>query len=70
MIYIRQKDLGRLTTLSRSAVADGLSTLAQASVISFGKDRSARFAGEVVVPDVNCLKAQAFAEVRRQAIPG
>ena len=45
-IYIRQKDLGRLTTLSRSAVADGLSALAEASVISFGNDRSSRFAGE------------------------
>ena len=68
-IYIRQKDLGRLTTLSRSAVADGLSALAEANVISFGNDRSARFAGEVLVPDVDCLKARAFAEVRSRAIP-
>ena len=68
-LYIRQKDLGRLTTLSRAAVAHGLSALAEASVISFGNDRSARFAGEVLVPDVDCLKAQAFDEARRQAMP-
>ena len=68
-IHIRQKDLGRLTTLSRSAVADGLTALAEASAISFGKDRSARFAGEVLVSDVDYLKGWAFAEVKRQAIP-
>ena len=68
-INIRQKDLGRLTTLSRSAVADGLTALAEAKVISLGNDRPARFSGVVQVPDVDRLKAQAFSEVRSQAIP-
>ena len=68
-INIRQKDLGRLTNLSRSAVANGLSALAKPGVIRLGEGRPARFSGVVVVPDVDRLKFQAFAEVRSQAIP-
>lgn len=59
-INILQKDLVRLTTLSRSAVAIGLRELKKQSAISFGTDESTRFAGEVIVPDVDNLKDQAF----------
>ena len=67
-ISIRQKDLTRLTTMSRSAVADGLATLAKAHVIRLGGDRSSRFSGVVLVPDVDPLKDQAFAEVRDREV--
>ena len=67
-ISIRQKDLTRLTTMSRSAVADGLSTLAKAQVIRLGSGRSSRFSGVVLVPDVDPLKDHAFAEVRDKEI--
>ena len=67
-ISIRHKDLARLTTMSRSAVADGLSTLAKAQVIRLGSDRSSRFSGLVLVPDVDPLKDHAFAEVRDREI--
>ena len=48
-ILIRQKDLVRLTTLSRSAVADGLSDLVRSGAIVFGGDRGKRFMGVVLV---------------------
>ena len=67
-ISIRHKDLSRLTTMSRSAVADGLSTLAKANVIGLGSNRSSRFSGVVLVPDVDPLKDHAFAEVRDREI--
>ena len=67
-ISIRHKDLTRLTTMSRSAVADGLSTLLKANVIGLGGDRSSRFSGVVLVPDVDPLKDHAFAEVRDREI--
>ena len=67
-IKIRQKDLVRLTTMSRSAVADGLTSLAAEGAITIGSEPSSRFAGVVEVPDVECLKDQAFAEVRDRAI--
>ncbi len=67
-IPIRQKDLARLTTLSRSAVADGLAALAAAGAILLGDDSSPRFAGIVLVPDVDRLKDHAFADVRDRAI--
>ncbi len=67
-ISIRQKDLTRLTTMSRSAVADGLSTLAKAQVIRLGSNRSSRFSGVVLVPEVDPLKDHAFAEVRDREI--
>ena len=67
-IKIRQKDLARLTTMSRSAVADGLGTLAGARAIRAGADPSARFAGVVLVPDVDRLKDHAFADVRERSI--
>ena len=67
-IAIRQKDLVRLTTMSRSAVADGLGSLAKAQAICLGGDPSGRFGGVVLVPDVDLLKDHAFAEVRDRAI--
>lgn len=67
-IRIPQKDLGRLTTMSRSAVADGLETLATSKAIYIGDEPWARFAGSVLVPDVKFLKDQAFTEVRDRAI--
>ena len=67
-IPIRQKDLTRLTTMSRSAVAEGLAALAKANVILLGSGRSSRFSGVVLVPDVDPLKDHAFAEVRDRDI--
>ena len=67
-IEVRQKDLARLTTMSRSAVAIGLAALARATAIRLGGDRPSRFAGVVVVPDVDLLKDHAFAEVQNRDI--
>ena len=67
-IVIRQKDLARLTTLSRSAVAAGLSELAATGAIHWGDGPGARFKGEVLVPDVDALKDQAFADVRAREL--
>ena len=67
-IRIRQNDLIRLTTMSRSAVADGLGSLARDQAILLGSDPSARFTGKVTVPDVERLKYQAFAEIRDREI--
>ena len=67
-IAIRQKDLVRLTTLSRSAVAAGLSELAATAAIRWGDGPGARFKGEVIVPDVDALKDQAFADVRAREL--
>ena len=69
VIWIRQKDLGRLTTLSRSAVAAGLTELAESGAIRWGDGPGARFRGEVLVPDVDALKDRAFADVRREIQP-
>ena len=69
VIAIRQKDLGRLTTLSRSAVAAGLTELAECGAIRWGEGTGARFRGEVLVPDVDALKDRAFADVRREIQP-
>lgn len=67
-IEVKQKDLARLTTLSRSAAAIGLAELAEAKVIAWGDGPGARFAGEVLVPDVEKLKQQAFLDVRTREI--
>ena len=67
-IPIRQKDLIRLTAMSRSAVADGLTALANVQVIHLGNARKSRFAGVVIVPDVDLLKDHAFAEVKGREI--
>ena len=67
-IEVKQKDLVRLTTMSRSAVADGLAALMDSSAISQGNEPPARFSGVVSIPDVNRLKDCAFAEVRDRTI--
>ena len=67
-IEVRQKDLGRLTTMSRSAVADGLARLLEARVVSLGGSGQTRFAGVVVVPDVDTLKEHAFLDVQTREI--
>ena len=67
-IDILQRDLARLTTMSRFAVADGLGSLKTAEAITFGGESPTRFVGVVHVPDVETLKDQAFAEVRDRAI--
>ena len=69
-IPIRQKDLTRLTAMSRSGVADGLAALVKADVIRLGGDRPSRFSGVVLIPDVDPLKDHAFAEVARQGKSG
>ncbi len=67
-VAVRQKDIGRLTTMSRSAVANGLADLAEADVIHWGEAPGARFRGEVHVPDVELLKEHAFLDVREREI--
>ena len=67
-ISVRQRDIARLTVLSRSAVASGISTLASARVIRVGDDNSERFTGAIHVPDVEQLKAQAFNDVREKEV--
>jgi CRP-like cAMP-binding protein len=67
-IAVRQKDIGRLTTMSRSAVAAGLIELAEARAIRWGAEPGSRFAGEVLVPDVDRLKDHAFLDVRNREI--
>ena len=67
-ISIRQRDLTRITTMSRSAVADGLATLVEGHAIRLGGDRPSRFSGVVLVPEVDLLKDHAFAEVRDRDI--
>ena len=65
-IAITQKELMRLTTLSRSAVADGLSQLMKLCAIRSGN--GARYSGMVLVPDVDRLKDYAFSEIRNNSL--
>ena len=67
-IEILQRDLARLTTMSRFAVADGLGTLKDAEAITYGGESPTRFVGVVHVPDIEILKDQALAEVRNRVI--
>ncbi len=67
-IEVKQIDIARLTTMSRSAVAAGLGQLAQAKVVRLGDDGPSRFAGVVLVPDVKRLKEEAFRDVRQREI--
>ncbi len=68
LVAVRQKDLARLTTMSRSGVAVGLAELAEAEVIRWGERPGSRFAGQVLVPDVERLKEHAFLDMRRREI--
>lgn len=67
-IEVKQKDIARLTTMSRSAVAAGLAELARAKVIRLGDDHGSRYAGVVLVPDVDRLKDRAFLDVQQREI--
>ena len=69
-IAVRQRDIVRLTVMSRSAVAGGIARLAAADLVRIGDDNSARFSGLVHVPDVDRLKAYVLSEVyERQVLP-
>jgi len=67
-IRVLQRDIVRLTVMSRSAVASGLSSLVSAEVIRIGTDNSERFTGLVQVPDVEKLKDLALSEVREREV--
>ena len=65
---MRQRDIVRLTVMSRSAVAGGISRLTSADLIRIGDDNSERFSGLVHVPDVDRLKDYALSEVREKQV--
>ena len=67
-IKVLQRDIVRLTVMSRSAVASGVSSLVSAHVIRIGTDNSERFTGLVHVPDVEQLKDYALSEVREREV--
>ena len=67
-VAVRQRDIVRLTTMSRSAVAGGISTLASSALIRIGHETSERFSGTVHVPDVDRLKDYALSEVRERQV--
>lgn len=67
-ITVRQRDIVRLTTMSRSAVAGGISTLASDDLVRIGDENSERFSGLVHVPDVDRLKDYALSEVREKQV--
>ncbi len=67
-IAVRQRDIVRLTVMSRSAVAGEIATLASADLIRIGGDNSERFSGLVHVPDVDRLKDYALSEVRGKKV--
>ncbi len=69
-IIVRQRDIVRLTVMSRSAVAGGISRLVDDDLIRIGDNNRERFSGLVHVPDVDRLKDYALSEVRgREALP-
>ncbi len=67
-VTVRQRDIVRLTTMSRSAVAGGISTLASDDLVRIGDENSERFSGLVYVPDVDRLKDYALSEVREKQV--
>ena len=68
VLAVRQTDIARLTTMSRSGVAVGLAELAREHVVQWGDRPGARFRGEVLVPDVDLLKDYAFLDMRTREI--
>lgn len=68
VLAVRQTDIARLTTMSRSGVAVGLAELVREQVVCYGDRPGARFAGEVLVPDVDLLKDYAFLHMRTREI--
>lgn len=67
-IPILQRDLVRLTVMSRSAVAAGVTILATKKVIEVGSDPNERFRGVVQIPDVDRLKQAALEDVREREV--
>ena len=67
-ITLRQRDIVRLTVMSRSAVAGGISILTSSGLIRIGDDNKERFSGVVHVPNVDRLKDYAHGEVRDKQI--
>ena len=67
-VAVRQRDIVRLTVMSRSAVAGGISRLATADLIGIGDETNERFSGLVRVPDVDRLKDYALSEVREKQV--
>ncbi len=67
-IAVRQTDIARLTTMSRSGVSVGLAELVREQVVQWGDRPGARFRGEVLVPDVDLLKDYAFLDMRTREI--
>ena len=67
-IPVSQRDIVRLTVMSRSAVAGGIARLTSADLIRIGDDNSERFSGLVHVPDVDQLKNYALSEVREKQV--
>ncbi|MYK90295.1 MAG: helix-turn-helix domain-containing protein [Acidobacteria bacterium] len=68
VLAVRQTDIARLTTMSRSGVSVGLAELARERVVQWGDRPGARFRGEVLVPDVDLLKDYAFLDMRTREI--
>ena len=67
-VRIRQSEIARLTVMSRSAVAAGISGLSSAKLIRTGDTNGERFSGIVHVPDVDQLKDYAYSEVREKQV--
>ncbi|MDE2896644.1 MAG: Crp/Fnr family transcriptional regulator, partial [Chloroflexota bacterium] len=67
-IAVRQTDIARLTTMSRSGVSVGLAELVREQVVQWGDRPGTRFRGEVLVPDVDLLKDYAFLDMRTREI--
>ena len=67
-VSVRQRDIVRLTVMSRSAVASGISLLLAENLISLGVQGRERFSGMVHIPEVDRLKDRALDEVRNRLI--
>jgi CRP-like cAMP-binding protein len=64
---ISQGELARLTTMSRSAVADGLAEISRKGIISV-PGSGTRFSGVILIPSVAELKSAAYEDVRTREI--
>ena len=63
-VIVRQRDIVRLTVMSRSAVASGIATLLDENLINFGNPGQERYSGVVHIPEVGRLKDRALDDVR------
>ena len=67
-LSILQRDLVRLTVMSRSAVAAGVGWLAENRIIVIGTHSGERYRGIVWIPDVDLLKEAALADVKEREV--